>query len=127
MNKSRKSKAENSFRYQRVDLSRDPDSTDSEDDLDRILGPSSSPSMQHNSNKTRKKKNKCAVYCSLLMLFITFAVFGGVIVFATITYPGGIQEALARARAQFYQFDKENGTNNTILGWSNVLSKKSPS
>ena len=45
MNKSRKAR-ENSFRYQRVDLSRE-DSTDSEDDLDKILGPSTSPSM-HN-------------------------------------------------------------------------------
>ena len=48
MNKSRKAR-ENSFRYQRVDLSRE-DSTDSEDDLDKILGPSTSPSM-HNGVK----------------------------------------------------------------------------
>ena len=54
MNKSRKAR-ENSFRYQRVDLSRE-DSTDSEDDLDKILGPSTSPSM-HNGVKYLKTCN----------------------------------------------------------------------
>ena len=87
MSKSRKSK-DSSFRYQRVDLSRD-DSTDSEDDLDRILGPSSNPSMQ-TLNRTRKqRKNKCVLYCSLAMLMLTFVVFGGVVIFATVVYPGG--------------------------------------
>ena len=103
MNRSRKSKAENRFLYKRVDLPHEQDSTDSsEDDLDRLLGPSS------NSNKPWKKKNKCLIYCSLFMLLLTFTILGGVVIFATVTYPGGIQEALNRV--QMFKFDKEYGT-----------------
>ena len=84
MSKSRKSK-ESNFRYQRVDLSRD-DSTDSDDDLDRILGPSSNPSMQ-NLNRTRKpRKNKCVLYCSLVMLMLTLAVFGGKVIYIRLAH-----------------------------------------
>jgi len=112
MNKSRKAR-ENSFRYQRVDLSRE-DSTDSEDDLDKILGPSTSPSMHNGTpNKPKKRRNnKCAIYCSMAMLLLTFSVFGGVMIFATVVYPGGIREALART--QIFHFDGgENGKNIT--------------
>merc|ERR1712051_603307 len=115
MNKSRKAR-ENSFRYQRVDLSRE-DSTDSEDDLDKILGPSTSPSMHNGTpNKPKKRRNnKCAIYCSMVMLLLTFLLFGGVMIFATVVYPGGIREALARTQI-FHFAGGENGKNITSSG-----------
>ena len=105
MNRSRKSK---SFHYKRVELPHDQDFTDSEDDLGRFLGPSSNPSMQLNSNKTWKEKNKCGIYCCLLMHLLTFTIFSGLVIFATIKYPGGIQEALTRAK--IFNFDRKYGT-----------------
>ena len=67
-------------------------------------------------NKPKKRRNnKCAIYCSMVMLLLTFSVFGGVIIFATVVYPGGIREALART--QIFHFDGgENGKNITSSG-----------
>ena len=49
------------------------------------------------------------------MLLLTFLVFGGVMIFATVVYPGGIREALART--QIFHFDGgENGKNITSSG-----------
>jgi hypothetical protein len=49
------------------------------------------------------------------MLLLTFLVFGGVMIFATVVYPGGIREALART--QIFHFDGgENGENVTSSG-----------
>ena len=49
------------------------------------------------------------------MLLLTFLVFGGVMIFATVVYPGGIREALTRT--QIFNFDgEENGKNITSSG-----------
>ena len=51
----------------------------------------------------------------MAMLLLTFSVFGGVMIFATVVYPGGIREALART--QIFHFDGgENGKNITSSG-----------
>ena len=51
----------------------------------------------------------------MIMLLLTFLLFGGVIIFATVVYPGGIREALART--QIFHFDGgENGRNITSSG-----------
>ena len=56
----------------------------------------------------------------MVMLLLTFSVFGGVIIFATVVYPGGIREALART--QIFHFDGgENGKNITSSGRSKDL------
>ena len=56
----------------------------------------------------------------MAMLLLTFSVFGGVMIFATVVYPGGIREALART--QIFHFDGgENGKNITSSGRSKDL------
>ena len=51
----------------------------------------------------------------MVMLLLTFLLFGGVMIFATVVYPGGIREALTRT--QFFHFDGgENGKNITSSG-----------
>ena len=56
----------------------------------------------------------------MAMLLLTFSLFGGVMIFATVVYPGGIREALART--QIFHFDGgENGKNITSSGRSKDL------
>ena len=99
MQKSRRSKGD--FRYERVDLAR-ADSSDSEDDLDRVLGPSTA------KKKPERKSSKCGCCFAIFGLLLALATLGIVVVYGTVWVPNGIKEQLIKNH--LYPFDDVNST-----------------
>ena len=86
-------RVKNDFKYKRVELVRGSEtSEDSEDDLDRILGPSANAK----SAKRSRRSSKCGTFCGLLSLMLVIGTFAIVLVFGTVVYPGSIQDALRK-------------------------------
>ena len=75
-------------------MARDDSDTDTEDDLDRILGPSSKPGTPKKKVTKMKNWQRC---CTIFTVFITLSGLLAVLVMGTIIYPQTIRNALALA------------------------------
>ena len=104
MQKSRRNK--DNFRYERVDLAR-ADSSDSEDDLDRVLGPSTTKGKK----KETKRGAKCGCCFAVCGLLMALATLGIVIVYGTVWVPNGLKEQLIANH--LYPFETNGTTNGT--------------
>jgi len=104
MQKSRRNK--DNFRYERVDLAR-ADSSDSEDDLDRVLGPSTTKGKK----KETKRGAKCGCCFAVCGLLMALATLGIVIVYGTVWVPNGLREQLIANH--LYPFETNGTTNGT--------------
>ena len=75
-------------------MARDDSDTDTEDDLDRILGPSSKPGNPKKKVTKMKTWQRC---CTIFTIFITLSGLLAVLIMGTIIYPQTIRNALALA------------------------------
>ena len=75
-------------------MARDDSDTDTEDDLDRILGPSSKPGNPKKKVTKMKTWQRC---CTIFTIFITLSGLLAVLIMGTIVYPQTIRNALALA------------------------------
>jgi hypothetical protein len=112
MGKTKKNKEE--FRYQRVDLARHDSSDDSDDELDRVLGPTSSPNSSKNRSTTRGRN--CRQFCLIFSILICLGSIGAVVLYSTLTFPGGIKGAFfgggGRKSQNNSSVDVDDGTTN---------------
>ena len=75
-------------------MARDDSDTDTEDDLDRILGPSSKPGNPKKKVTKMKTWQRCY---TIFTIFITLSGLLAVLIMGTIVYPQTIRNALALA------------------------------
>ena len=111
MQKNRRNK--DNFRYERVDLAR-ADSSDSEDDLDRVLGPSTAKGKKKEAKRGAKW---CGCCFAILGVLMALATLGIVIVYGTVWVPNGLKEQLIANH--LYPFET-NGTTNATDGIGNI-------
>ena len=78
------------YRYQRVDIVREDSDTDTEDDLDRVLGPSS----RTQSNQKQPKMKKWQKCFTVFTVLITLSGLLAVVILGTVVYPEKVQEVL---------------------------------
>ena len=105
MQKNRRNK--DNFRYERVDLAR-ADSSDSEDDLDRVLGPSTAKGKK---KETKRGAKWCGCCFAILGVLMALATLGIVIVYGTVWVPNGLKEQLIANH--LYPFETNGTTNAT--------------
>ena len=107
MSKSR-IRAKEEFRYQRVDLPRADSSSEDEDDLDKVLGPSS------RSSTRGSKYKRCKVFCTIFTVLLTIGALASVVIFGTVVFPGSIQEALRQGQSWLGIMENNSTTNETV-------------